>query len=235
MCHPPDLPHSPNFRSGPCISPKAKPNLTKLTRERPLSSRGIRCLALSSAVLIDCVHDGQSLGRERRRLVGRRLAVHLLALLGGVLSRRCQRLPRPRRHAPYVITGCTCAQRTRHDERDAPPTRRGKDLFVCAGRAPHIAPPRGRRVGTIGTGANLRARRRRPAASTCAPLQKVACAAGTAGASGSGRRLLAGPCSFIILEKSILRESSCLQACLQSSAGEVSWRYVAQSPRLVRF
>ena len=54
--------------------------------------------------------------------------------------------------------------------------------------AAHIAPPRGRRVGTTGTGANLRARRRRPAASTCEPLQNGACAAGTAGASGSGRR-----------------------------------------------
>ena len=72
--------------------------------------------------------------------------------------------------------------------------------LFSAGRAPHIAPPRGRRAGTTGTGANLRARRRRPAASTCAPLQKVACAAGTAGASGSGRRLHAGPCSFIILD-----------------------------------
>ena len=122
----------------------------------------------------------------------RRCPRALLAfLLGGVLRQLRQRLPRPRGHDPNVITGCTCAQRTRHDERDAPPTRRGKDLYVCAGRARHIAPPRYRGVGTIGTDANLQSRRRRPAASTCAPLQKVACAAGTAGASGQGRRPLA--------------------------------------------
>ena len=125
------------------------------------------------------VLDARSLDAVAR--ARRRCPRVLLAFLGGVLSQSRQRLPRPRRPAPNVITGCICAQRTRHDERDAPPTRRGKDLYVCAGRAPHIAPPRGRRVGTIGTGANLRARRRRPAASTCAPLQKGACAAGTAG------------------------------------------------------
>ena len=56
----------------------------------------------------------------------------LLAFLGGVLRQLRQRLPRPRRHDPNVITGCTCARRTRQAERDAPPTRRGKDLFVCA-------------------------------------------------------------------------------------------------------
>ena len=53
---------------------------------------------------------------------------------------------------------------------------------------------RGRRAGTTGTGAILRARRRRPAASTCAPLQKGGLCggdAGTAGASGQGRRPLA--------------------------------------------
>ena len=130
------------------------------------------------------VLDARSLdavARARRRCVRAQLA-----FLGGVLRQSRQRLPRPRGHHSHVITGCTCAQRTRHDEQDAPPTRRGRDLFVCAGRAPHIAPPRGRRVGTIGTGANLRARRRRPAASTCAPLQKGACAAGTAGGERPG-------------------------------------------------
>ena len=79
----------------------------------------------------------------------------------------------------------TNARRGGSEARPSTPATGGR---FSAGRAPHIAPPRGRRVGTTGTGANLRARRRRPAASTCAPLQKGACAAGTAGASGSGRR-----------------------------------------------
>ena len=60
----------------------------------------------------------------------------LLAFLpGGVLRQSRQRLPRPRGHHSHVITGCTCAQRTRHDEQDAPPTRRGRDLYVCAPRS----------------------------------------------------------------------------------------------------
>ena len=79
----------------------------------------------------------------------------------------------------------TNARRGGSEARPSTPATGGR---FSAGRAPHIAPLRGRRAGTTGTGANLRARRRRPAASTCAPLQKGACAAGTAGASGSGRR-----------------------------------------------
>ena len=93
----------------------------------------------------------------------------------------------------------TNARRGGSEARPSTPATGG--LF-SAGRAPHIAPPRGRRAGTTGTGANLRARRRRPAASTCAPLQKGACAAGTAGASDQGRRPLARSLQlfFIILE-----------------------------------
>ena len=75
--------------------------------------------------------DARSLdavARARRRCLRALLAF----FAGGVIRQLRQRLPRPRRHDPHVITGCTCAQRTRHDERDAPPTRRGKDLYVCA-------------------------------------------------------------------------------------------------------
>ena len=77
------------------------------------------------------VLDARSLdavARARRRCLRALLAF----FAGGVIRQLRQRLPRPRRHDPHVITGCTCAQRTRHDERDAPPTRRGKDLHVCA-------------------------------------------------------------------------------------------------------
>ena len=69
-----------------------------------------------------------AVARARRRCLRALLAF----FAGGVIRQLRQRLPRPRRHDPHVITGCTCAQRTRHDERDAPPTRRGKDLHVCA-------------------------------------------------------------------------------------------------------
>ena len=77
------------------------------------------------------VLDARSLdavARARRRCLRALLAF----LPGGVLRQSRQRLPRPRGHHSHVITGCTCAQRTRHAERDAPPTRRGKDLYVCA-------------------------------------------------------------------------------------------------------
>ena len=77
-------------------------------------------------VLDACSLD--AVARARRRCLRALLAF----FAGGVIRQLRQRLPRPRRHDPHVITGCTCAQRTRHDERDAPPTRRGKDLYVCA-------------------------------------------------------------------------------------------------------
>ena len=98
----------------------------------PPSSTDLRVSARRGGGNAGSIAAGEVNWAGRRTVLDARSRAKPACFLGGVLRQLRQRLPRPRGHAPHVITGCTCAQRTRHDERDAPPTRRGEDLYVCA-------------------------------------------------------------------------------------------------------